>query len=452
MGASAPSPATSPTASTSAGAIGWGAYLACSWTWCIGMFLPALLLRDFGWWGFLVFAIPNCLGAGAMGWMISRRTSRRIIRLHNPALRCFGAVTIAFQCYFAGWLLVMLSGRMPEIFRFDDPPAASALMLALVAFACMLALAMAPIAPILGRRADPRLIWVGSLITLGFSLAMLLAIGAARAPAPLAGPGEGGVWDAPMLADLPLLAPVVIFGFLLCPYLDLTFHNARARGGTGAFIVGFFALFPLMILGTTLYAPALLDHRSAPLLLLAPITVHIGAQLLFTIFAHRERLESPRPINTHRAGRTQQSARPDRDLTPTLALLGCVLIAPAMQALGLASREINPGMTFTEAGYRLFMGFYGLAFPAYAWLVMIPTRDNSPRAQNRKLRICLLTIGVVAPMFYMGFIEMRELFLVPGMLIVLLARLALPGGPTIPRQSRQQVDQPPLTQDLDMQI
>ncbi|MDB5302268.1 MAG: hypothetical protein JWO87_3931, partial [Phycisphaerales bacterium] len=46
-------------------ALGWGAFLACSWTWCIGMFLPVLLVRDFGEMGWLVFAAPNVVGAAA---------------------------------------------------------------------------------------------------------------------------------------------------------------------------------------------------------------------------------------------------------------------------------------------------------------------------------------------------------------------------------------------------
>ncbi|HTL30770.1 MAG TPA: hypothetical protein VL282_16180, partial [Tepidisphaeraceae bacterium] len=36
--------------------IGWAIYLGMSWTWCIGMFLPVLLVRDYGFWGWLVFA------------------------------------------------------------------------------------------------------------------------------------------------------------------------------------------------------------------------------------------------------------------------------------------------------------------------------------------------------------------------------------------------------------
>ena len=39
--------------------LGWAAYLGMSWTWCIGMFLPVLLIRDYGIWGFVVFAVPT---------------------------------------------------------------------------------------------------------------------------------------------------------------------------------------------------------------------------------------------------------------------------------------------------------------------------------------------------------------------------------------------------------
>ena len=47
--------------------LGWGLYCASSWTWCIGMFLPIIMLRRFGWPGFLVFAIPNVIGLIAFG-------------------------------------------------------------------------------------------------------------------------------------------------------------------------------------------------------------------------------------------------------------------------------------------------------------------------------------------------------------------------------------------------
>jgi len=55
-----------------------------------------------------------------------------------------------------------------------------------------------------------------------------------------------------------LIAPVCLFGFLLCPYLDLTFHRARQatapRAGAIAFALGFAGPFLLMIVFTLWYA------------------------------------------------------------------------------------------------------------------------------------------------------------------------------------------------------
>ena len=66
--------------------IGWAAYLACSWTWCIGMFLPVLLYRDFGLRGFILFAVPNVLGAAAMGWVLrTPASSSRLVSRHPGA-------------------------------------------------------------------------------------------------------------------------------------------------------------------------------------------------------------------------------------------------------------------------------------------------------------------------------------------------------------------------------
>src|SRR4051812_30605350 len=66
----------------------WSIYLASSWTWCIGMFLPVLLIRDYGLWGWIVFAVPNVVGAGAMGWVLrSRTTSRHMVVAHAVACR-----------------------------------------------------------------------------------------------------------------------------------------------------------------------------------------------------------------------------------------------------------------------------------------------------------------------------------------------------------------------------
>src|SRR6059058_3078406 len=89
--------------------LAWAAYLASSWTWCIGMFLPVLLVRDYGVWGWIVFAIPNILGAAAMGWVIrSPEQSRSIVAVHQPAIVIFSTVTAAFQVFFAAWIFQRL--------------------------------------------------------------------------------------------------------------------------------------------------------------------------------------------------------------------------------------------------------------------------------------------------------------------------------------------------------
>src|SRR6187397_1723561 len=93
--------------------LAWAAFLACSWTWCIGMFLPVLLVRDYGGWGWIVFAVPNVIGAAAMGWILrSGEISRRIVENHRVACLSFSAVTILFHVLFTGWVIQRLAGPL----------------------------------------------------------------------------------------------------------------------------------------------------------------------------------------------------------------------------------------------------------------------------------------------------------------------------------------------------
>ncbi|MEC8319986.1 MAG: hypothetical protein VX012_01160, partial [Planctomycetota bacterium] len=86
-----------------ASTVGWGCYCASSWTWCIGMFLPIILLARFGWPGFWAFLIPNVLGCAAFGYIFDAESSRRFATDHARAIRWFAAATIAFQVFFLGW-------------------------------------------------------------------------------------------------------------------------------------------------------------------------------------------------------------------------------------------------------------------------------------------------------------------------------------------------------------
>src|SRR5436853_7285427 len=84
----------------------WAFFLACSWTWCIGMFLPVLLVRNWGIWAWVVFAVPNVIGAAAMGFVIrSRQQSEDLLINHRIAVAFFSLITIAFHIYFVYWFV-----------------------------------------------------------------------------------------------------------------------------------------------------------------------------------------------------------------------------------------------------------------------------------------------------------------------------------------------------------
>ena len=81
--------------------LGWSLYATASWTWCIGLFLPVILMQWFGWYGFLLIAIPNCIGAAAMGILLgSPEESRRFIQRHRHVMWWFVMITIAFHLFF----------------------------------------------------------------------------------------------------------------------------------------------------------------------------------------------------------------------------------------------------------------------------------------------------------------------------------------------------------------
>src|SRR3954467_2802578 len=66
--------------------LGWALFLGVSWTWCIGMFLPVLLVRGYRMWGWVVFAIPNVVGAAMMGWVLREPSaSERLAWAHRGA-------------------------------------------------------------------------------------------------------------------------------------------------------------------------------------------------------------------------------------------------------------------------------------------------------------------------------------------------------------------------------
>ena len=83
--------------------VGWGLFCASSWTWCIGMFLPLILLQVFGWPAVWIFAIPNVIGCAAMGYVLDAKRSRQFVDAHTRPIRIFAFATVLFQVFFIGF-------------------------------------------------------------------------------------------------------------------------------------------------------------------------------------------------------------------------------------------------------------------------------------------------------------------------------------------------------------
>jgi hypothetical protein len=339
------------------------------------MFLPVLLVRDYGIGGWIVFAIPNVIGAAAMGWFVrDAEASRRLVKAHATAGAIFSIVTVVFQVFFGAWYFSRMFGSKGGA----NPLGVLCVVPTAVVFAA--SLLMEP-RDVKGRTAMTlaMLCWIVSMVCL---ITFVIAHGISIPIAP-EDPHRG----------LSALAAVCVLGFALCPYLDLTFHEARQQtsqqGGRVAFGIGFGILFTLMIVFTLLYARAVLSTIA-----LTAVATHILLQLAFTIAIHLEQL--------HRVSRP----------VLVVACIGMLMALP----LGYFTGEMI---------YRLFMGCYGLLFPAYVWLCMIPTWRNPAKPSPRSLTVFAGSVVVAAPFYWVGFIVGNMPWAIPGVAIVLLSRLAL---------------------------
>jgi hypothetical protein len=171
-----------------------------------------------------------------------------------------------------------------------------------------------------------------------------------------------------------------------------------------------------MIVFTLFYSQVLMGdpglRANASSTILALVGVHIFGQLAYTCGVHHSYL-----TRSHGSARTGAVY-----LLAAGAALGAGLLAPLDRPLS--------GLSLGESTYRSFMAFYGLVFPAYVWLCVIPRRGVVSPPSRHALRVWAFAVGVAAPMFWMGFIARQTWWLGPGLLIVLLARLALPRAVT----------------------
>jgi len=328
--------------------IGWGVFCACSWTWCIGMFLPKLMMDRYGWAGFLVFAVPNILGCAGFGYVLAmRRRSEAMVARHGAAMVVFSLVAVAYHMFF---ITLLLDG-----FIWRALPAAA------IVFICGFILSLA---------ADRTWLLLAAMTYL-FSIAAfaIIGLGAWNEPGPVGSVDVG---------ELAWLAPIICIGFLLCPYLDLTFHRALQRSPSRHAFGIFGATFAVMIIFTCFL-------WSAPGMTMIAFG-HILAQTIFTVGAHlREMRLSP-----------AVRGRAARALLILLPLAGAGLLPAARLILPGTG---TPGLDL----YIRFLVFYALAFPAYVLLLIGPWRPIglSPHA----LIILGAVIVLLAPLYELGFVQ-----------------------------------------------
>ncbi len=374
------------------------------------MFLPVLLVRDYGVWGFVAFAVPNVVGAGAMGWVLNAAAARRIIEKHWGAAVAFGCITALFQVFFLFWMSNAIERAYPEPGKTEPQGAWWGLLLIFAGIGVVSWIARR-------RHGDRWLasgLWcvscaIGAWLQASGKLDFLGAFSRVAS----SGHSKGALF----------LAPICIFGFALCPYLDLTFLRAASEqsrsDARASFTLGFGALFFAMILLTLGYATAYVPITSgAEKLGVLPqiinlVGLHIVLQLIYTSCLHVARVV--RVLGT-------------RGPLPRIVLFVCVVsLFPLVWESTYHWLPSHAGLIPEEIIYRCFMSFYGLVFPAYVWLCMIPTADGhsgiaGPQGK-KKLAVLGFACLLAAPCYWMGFIERVEWWLAIGLGIVLVARM-----------------------------
>jgi hypothetical protein len=320
-------------------------YLACSWLWCLGGFFPLILSRDYGWPAIAAFTIFNLGGATAMGFYFKQRAHQQSFeRRHKSAIGVFSYVTIAYQLVFMAWLGAAI-----------DQPLLLPCVLAIVFVIYM----------------SKGFITYWAVILYLLSLGLFITFFASDWP-PVDFSAKG-YWPHALL-------PLAI-GFILSPYLDITFHRAYKNSSNPqlSFALGFCILFLSLLAFVFVYAGSLSEvffNQGVPSAVIYPVVGFLILQIAFTIAAHCGELS------------THQYIKP--------TLLGAAIVVVSLLAFcvvtflkGATIPWLN--LALEETLYKSFLFFYSLVFPLYLVLGKIKT-------------IYLWVLGICTPAYSVGFL------------------------------------------------
>jgi len=275
------------------------------------MFLPVILIDRYGWAGFFMFAVPNIIGCTAFGYVLrTPERSKAMVENYRGALSSFAVITIAFHAFF-----------LAIVARYFIPDIPSWWMIVLPAFVLLSGMCISFLPnrwwPILAA-----LIWCTSL-----GIGISLWPGSLNIEATQTHPWQEVIW----------LFPITTFGFLLCPYLDPTFHKALQSSPSKHSFAIFGLTFALMIGLTCLYRDAMMVGFATLIL------VHIVSQATFTVGAH-----------IREGWLCEMSSR------RTLFAIGTVVACAIAVLIAHRSHESLQEM---KDDYLRFFVFYGLIFP-----------------------------------------------------------------------------------------
>ncbi|GAB4520638.1 MAG: hypothetical protein Tsb0013_24200 [Phycisphaerales bacterium] len=352
--------------------------LACSWCWVIGMVFPAFMIADFGWPGWVVFVVPNAIGAASVGFLLrSRRITEDFVRTHRMAIRLFTLATLAFHAY----VLVCL---LPAIGWLEGWWKPVGVVLAL-SVACAL----------WARQSVGGFVRAGVVVMFASLLCVVLG-GLTTGGQTFAAPSIDG--DFPFPTVMLALAGTTL-GFLTCPFLDATFLRVRAELDTpararGAFAGAFSGPFLILVGMTAFYAKGLLGDG----VISHYVLLHIVVQSLYTCAFH---------VRASRGARTSGAPRFD---SPWLAL-----------AVGVVLALVIPWVGGFRLGYELMLSLYALPFPAYVWIVCVWAK----RPDRRAMTVWAIAVVLAAPLFALGYLGQRWALVPLGVALVVGAPVLL---------------------------